>query len=94
MGNEEGLCISKENEMKWDLDTQIAFHCCTESLKLTSKLYFSLTAIYVYMINTGIALLFAAGFFGYMLALLQRRVGIMVFSEDVSTYENDHLHCL
>lgn len=43
---------------------------------------------------SGIALLFAAGFFGYMLALLQRRVGVMVFSEDVSTYETYHLHCL
>ncbi|KAK8968015.1 hypothetical protein KSP40_PGU005237 [Platanthera guangdongensis] len=32
----------------------------------------------------GMALLFAAGFFGYMLALLQRRVGVMVSSEDES----------
>ncbi|KAJ4763986.1 NHL domain-containing protein [Rhynchospora pubera] len=30
----------------------------------------------------GLVLLFAAGFFGYMLALLQRRVGVMVFSQD------------
>lgn len=33
----------------------------------------------------GIAVLLAAGFFGYMLALLQRRVGVMVSSTNVST---------
>lgn len=33
---------------------------------------------------TGIAVLLAAGFFGYMLALLQRRVGTMVSPEEVS----------
>lgn len=32
----------------------------------------------------GIAVLFAAGFFGYMLALLQRRVGLIVSAEKVS----------
>ena len=34
----------------------------------------------------GIAVLIAAGFFGYMLALLQRRVGTIVSSENVSTH--------
>jgi len=33
---------------------------------------------------TGISLLFAAGFFGYMLALLQRRVLGMASTADVS----------
>lgn len=32
----------------------------------------------------GIAVLIGAGFFGYMLALLQRRVGVMVSSQNVS----------
>jgi hypothetical protein len=34
--------------------------------------------------HTGVALLLAAAFFGYMLALLQRRVLGMVSNEDVS----------
>ena len=34
---------------------------------------------------TGIAVLLAAGFFGYMLALLQRRVGSIVSSQNVRT---------
>lgn len=34
---------------------------------------------------TGIAVLVAAGFFGYMLALLQRRVGTLVSSQNVSS---------
>ncbi|KAG6429596.1 hypothetical protein SASPL_107648 [Salvia splendens] len=34
----------------------------------------------------GIAVLVAAGFFGYMLALLQRRVGLIVSSENVSRH--------
>jgi NAD/NADP transhydrogenase alpha subunit len=32
----------------------------------------------------GIAMLVGAGFFGYMLALLQRRLGAIVESQDVS----------
>lgn len=36
-------------------------------------------------IITGIAVLLAAGFFGYMLALLQRRVGSIVSSQNVRT---------
>jgi hypothetical protein len=32
----------------------------------------------------GIAVLVAAGFFGYMLALLQRRVGMIVSPQNVS----------
>lgn len=35
-------------------------------------------------INAGIAVLVAAGFFGYMLALLQLRVRAMFSSKDVS----------
>ncbi|CAF2184729.1 unnamed protein product [Brassica napus] len=38
----------------------------------------------------GIAVLVAAGFFGYMLALLQRRVGSIVYSHDQETFESDH----
>lgn len=33
---------------------------------------------------TGIAMLVGAGFFGYMLALLQRRLGTIVSSQEVS----------
>lgn len=33
---------------------------------------------------TGIAMLIGAGFFGYMLALLQRRLGTIVASQEVS----------
>jgi len=36
------------------------------------------------IVIAGIAVLLAAGFFGYMLALLQRRVGGIVSSKDVS----------
>ncbi|KAJ0977076.1 hypothetical protein J5N97_012550 [Dioscorea zingiberensis] len=36
------------------------------------------------IVRTRIAVLPAAGFFGYMLALLQRRVGVMVSSTDHS----------
>ncbi|XP_028549428.1 uncharacterized protein LOC110095212, partial [Dendrobium catenatum] len=35
----------------------------------------------------GLAVLFAAGFFGYMLALLQRRVGVMISSQDANYQE-------
>lgn len=35
---------------------------------------------------TGIAMLVGAGFFGYMLALLQRRLGTIVASQDVSAF--------
>ncbi|KAH0874949.1 hypothetical protein HID58_072311 [Brassica napus] len=38
----------------------------------------------------GIAVLVAAGFFGYMLALLQRRVGSIVSSHDQEMFEADH----
>ncbi|CAN7053130.1 unnamed protein product [Brassica rapa subsp. trilocularis] len=38
----------------------------------------------------GIAVLVAAGFFGYMLALLQRRVGSIVSSHDQEMFESDH----
>ncbi|CAG7903683.1 unnamed protein product [Brassica rapa] len=38
----------------------------------------------------GIAVLVAAGFFGYMLALLQRRVGSIVSSQDQEMFESDH----
>lgn len=34
----------------------------------------------------GIAVLVAAGFFGYMLALLQRRVGLIVSTENVRSH--------
>ncbi|CAF2063739.1 hypothetical protein HID58_072916 [Brassica napus] len=37
----------------------------------------------------GIAVLIAAGFFGYMLALLQRRVGSIVSSQNVSVLDQD-----
>lgn len=40
---------------------------------------------YFFFANIGIAVLFAAGFSGYMLALLQRRVGGMVSTKNVST---------
>jgi hypothetical protein len=35
---------------------------------------------------TGLALLFAAGFFGYMLALLQRRIFGMASTTDVTPF--------
>jgi hypothetical protein len=43
-------------------------------------------ADYISCLFTGVALLLAAAFFGYMLALLQRRVLGMVSTEDVSSY--------
>jgi hypothetical protein len=38
----------------------------------------------VIFLFAGIAVLLAAGFFGYMLALLQRRVGMIVSPQNVS----------
>ena len=44
-----------------------------------------ITSLRVITFNfAGIAMLVAAGFFGYMLALLQRRLGTIVASQDVS----------
>lgn len=45
-----------------------------------------LTLITPFSFFAGIAVLVAAGFFGYMLALLQRRVGLIVSSENVSRH--------
>lgn len=42
---------------------------------------------YKHKCTAGTAVLVAAGFFGYMLALLQRRVGSMTSSQDVSLVE-------
>lgn len=50
--------------------------------------------VLIFVVIAGIAMLLGAGFFGYMLALLQRRVGTIVSSQNVSTllcYDSQHL---
>lgn len=41
----------------------------------------------IYVVPAGVALLCAAVFFGYMLALLQRRIGALFSSNSVSNYD-------
>jgi len=43
-----------------------------------------ITNLDLFPLFAGIAMLVGAGFFGYMLALLQRRLGTIVESQDVS----------
>ncbi|KAI3452760.1 hypothetical protein Pfo_009423 [Paulownia fortunei] len=51
-------------------------------LKFDDCAYQYVSGFPLYEYNAGIAVLIAAGFFGYMLALLQRRVGSIVSSQD------------
>ena len=65
-----------------------------KNLQRITKSIFHLSICFLLSRNSkcvaGIAVLVAAGFFGYMLALLQRRVGSIVSSHDQEMFEADH----
>lgn len=67
------------------INMEVVFLLVNNLVQIVSFIFFyAIDQHVLFFIVAGIAMLVAAGFFGYMLALLQRRVGTIMSSQEVS----------